>query len=274
MGSDIHNTANIQQNFMNNITQDVSQTCVSTVSDTANNNVVIVSGSNIKGNFTGVAPTTSTDATCIMTSTMDDEVSNILSATAQQTNQAETDLFSGFSFSKQSNTFNSNQSVTNNISQINTALCSANNTTSTSNNYIYVSNTTEGGDFVGVGGTASSSANCSMTNYMKNVTYNQAQASATQSNSVVGMFGTLLGAITTVVIIIIIAVVIMFSVGSISYVGYSKSRGSTGSGLPPDVLADLGALPDTSSAGSSAGPSLSIADGLSSLLKQGSAAEA
>jgi hypothetical protein len=224
---------------------------------------VVVNGVNISGSFTGVAATTSTDATCIMTSTMDDQVSNIMSAIAQQTNQAETDIFSGLSFSNQRNTFNSNQTVTNNISQINTALCAANTTVSTSSNYVYVTNSTVGGDFVGVTSDAASSANCSMTNYMKNVTYNQAQASATQSNSVVGMFGTLLGAITTIVIIIVIAVVIMFSVGSIAYVGYSKPKPGAESSLPPDVLADLNALPPS---GSETGPSVSVGNSLASLL--------
>lgn len=254
MGSNIHNTIDIQQSFMNNITQDVSQSCIATTTNTANDNVVVVNGVNIGGNFTGVAATTSTDATCIMTSTMDDEVSSIMSAIAQQTNQAETDIFSGLSFSKQTNTFNSNQTVTNNISQINTALCSANTTVSTSGNYVYVSNSTVGGDFVGVTSNANSSANCSMTNYMKNVTYNEAQASATQSNSVVGMFGTLLGAITTIVIVIVIAVVIMFSVGSIAYVGYAKPKPGSESSLPPDVLADLNALPPAGTEG----PSVSV----------------
>lgn len=247
MGSDITNNFSTQQTFMNNVTQDESQSCIATVTSSANDNVVVVSGSNIKGNFTGVSATTSTDATCLMTSTMDNSISNILSATAQQTNSAETDIFSILAGKqKQNNTFNVNQSVTNNISQINTAVCAANNTTSTNDNYIYVSNSTVGGNFIGVTNTADASANCSMSNYMKNVTYNQAQAQATQSNSVEGMFGTILGAITIIIGIIVIGVVIMFSVGAISYIGYDKRKpkDSTSSeignlGLPPDVLANL-----------------------------------
>lgn len=234
---------------MTNVTQSNQQLCVATVNDQANDNVVVVSGSNFKGNFTGVATTTSTDATCLISSSMSDTVSNILSASLQQTNKAETDLFNDFAITVESNTFNIDQSVTNNISQINQEVCSANNTTSSSNNYIYVSNSTVGGDFVGVSNKADASADCNMQNYMKNGTYNQAQASATQSNSVQGMWATLLGAITSIITIIVIAVIILFSVGSLSYVGYAKVKGraptmeSTDTGLPPDVLAELSDMP-------------------------------
>lgn len=248
MGNHTSNTAKIQQNFMNNVTQSNQQDCIATVNSQANNNVVIVSGSKIDGNFTGVAATTSTDATCLISSSMNSQVENSLSAQLQQENKTETDLFNDFSFNSETNTFNIDQSVTNNISQINQAVCSSNNTTSTSDNYVYVSDSTVGGNFVGVTNNATASADCTMQNYMKNVTYNQAQASATQSNSIEGMWATLLGAIVSIITIIVIAVIIIFSIGAIGYVGFKKyDKPSTGEeqtgndlGLPPDVLAALG----------------------------------
>ena len=253
MGAISSNVANIQQQFMNNITQEDQQNCIATVNNQANNNVIIVNGANIKGDFTGVATTVNTDATCLMVSNMEDSVQNILSAIVQQTNEAETDWFNGFQITDQSNTFNVNQSVTNNINQINQQTCAANTTTSTSNNYVYVGNTNIGGNFVGVTDTANASANCSMTNSMKNSTYNQAQASGTQSNTVKGMFVSIITAFAAIIAIIVIGVIILFATGSIGYVGYKKYSAPTSQtqqenaelaaaaqlGLTPDMLAQL-----------------------------------
>lgn len=223
MASATTNIANVQQSFMNNITQEDQQSCIATTSNSANNNVVIVNGAKIGGNFTGVAITTSTDASCLMVSNMEDSVSDILSATISQTNTTETDWFNGFQFTADTNKFNVNQSVTNNISQINQATCSANTTASASNNYVYVTNSTVGGDFIGVTSDASATANCSMTNTMKNTTYNQAQASGNQSNTIKGMFVAMIAAFAAIVGIIVVAVIILFAVGAIGYVGYSST---------------------------------------------------
>jgi type IV secretory pathway VirB2 component (pilin) len=258
MASATTNIASIQQSFMNNITQVDQQNCIATVSNSANNNVIIVNGANIKGDFTGVSSTTSTDATCLMVSNMDGSISNILSATLQQTNTSQTDWFNGFQFTADTNSFNINQSITNNISQINEATCSANTTTSVSNNYVYVTNATIGGDFIGVTDTANASANCNMTNTMKSTTYNQAQASATQSNTIQGMFVAMVAAFAAIIGIMVIGVIILFAVGSIGYVGYDvvKKPSQPGElspeqseeqqieaaeslGLTPDVLANL-----------------------------------
>lgn len=230
MTSHTSNTASIQQAFMNNITQTNQENCLATTTNSANNNVVIVNGANIKGNFTGVSATTSTDASCLMVSNMQNSISNILSATIQQTNTSETDWFNGFQFTKDKNTFNLTQTVVNNISQITQSTCSSNTTASTNNNYVYVaSGTTIGGDFVGVTNAASSSANCSINNIMKNTTYNQAQANVDQSNTVKGMFVAIAGSILMVVGLIVITVIILVALGvlgSAGVVGYSFFGGS------------------------------------------------
>lgn len=260
MASATTNIASIQQSFMNNITQQDQQNCIATVSDSTNNNVVIVNGANIGGNFTGVSSTAKTDATCLMVSNMEDSISNILSATLQQTNTTETDWFNGFQFTADTNVFDISQSVTNNISQINEATCAANTVTSTNDNYVYVTNSKIGGDFIGVTSSANASASCSMTNTMKNTTYNQAQASAKQNNTIKGMFVAMVGAFAAIIGIIVIGVIILFAVGAIGYVGYGavssrkygqpSGNGQQSSedqeimaaeqlGLTPDVLSSL-----------------------------------
>jgi len=239
MASATTNISNIQQQFMNNITQVDQQNCIATVSNQTNNNVVIVNGAKIGGNFTGVSSTTSTDATCLMVSNQESSISNILSATIQQTNTTATDWFNGFQFTADTNSFNINQSVTNNINQINESTCSANTTTSASNNYVYVTNATVAGNFVGVTNTANASANCNMTNYMKSSTYNQAQASGNQSNTIIGMFVAMVAAFAAVVGIIVIGVIILFSTGAIGYVGYNAASGKPGQAPPSEAEQEL-----------------------------------
>ena len=223
MVSTTTNIADVQQNFMNNITQQDQQNCIATVNSSANNNVVIINGTKIDGNVTGVSLTATTDASCLMVSNMEDSVQNILAAVLQQTNTSETDWFNGFQITNDTNTFNISQSVTNNINQINESTCASNTITSADNNYVYVTNSVIGGNFVGVTESASASASCSMNNTMKNTTYNQVQASGTQSNTIEGMFVAIVGAFAAIIGLIIIGAIIFFAVGPISHVGYSTA---------------------------------------------------
>lgn len=249
MASSTSNTADIQQSFMNNVLQQNQQNCQAQATDNANNNVTIIIGSTVGGNFTANAVAAQTDATCLMVSNMEDSISNILSATIQQTNTSETDWFNGFQFSDDTNTFDVNQSVTNNINQINEATCQANSTVSASNNYTYIAQSKIGGNYIGVSSKADASANCNITNSMKNTTYNQAQASGTQSNTIKGMFVAIAGIIAFFIGILIIGVVILYSSGAINHVGYStpppqkpvssddqELMAAQELGLTPDVL--------------------------------------
>ena len=210
---------------MNNIVENDQQSCKSTATSIADNNVIIVNGAKIKGNFTGVQVGTATDATCLMTSTMSNNITSIVTAIQQQANRANTDLFNdGNLVNDENNTFNLDQTITNNISQINQTLCDASNITQSSNNYVYVANTSVGGNFVGVASNSSSKANCSMTNMMKNVVYNRQQADVTQSNRITGMFAGILGAVVLIVGLIVIILIVLCSISAISAGGHRTHK--------------------------------------------------
>lgn len=230
MGNTSSNIASIQQAFMNNILQQNQQNCLVQSSTTANNNVTIVSGSTIDGNVTGVTLTSNTDASCLMTSSMEDSIQNILSSTLQQTNSTATDWFGGFQFSASTNVFDIEQSVVNNISQINQTTCAANTVTSANNNYFYL-NAKVGGDFIGVNASSNTSMNCTVNNIMKNTTYNQAQASATQSNTTIGTFALMFAVIAGVVGLLIVGYFIYYSSGAVNRVGYQPPP-------PPQLTAE------------------------------------
>lgn len=248
-GSFSSNITNVQQQFMNNIIQQDQQNCISNVVNNANNNVTIITGSSIGGNFTGTAVTSTSDATCLMVSNMEDTVKSIISSIVQQTNSTATDWFNGFQITGDINSFDITQSITNNISQINQSMCQANITQSASNNYTYIANSRIGGDYVGVSSVADASANCSITNSMKNATYNQAQSAATQSNTIKGMFVAMAGAIAFFIGILVIGIIILYSTGAIRNVGKATTptlstadqelAAAQQLGLTPDILQSL-----------------------------------
>ena len=242
------NVATINQQFMTSITSNNQDSCVVNNDATVTGNVIIVSGSTIGGNV-GTVTGTSTDASCLMVSQMDSNINDIMKATASQANNTSTDWFNGFSWSSSANAFDLTQSVTNNINQINQVTCTANSMATDSNNYIYVSGSTVGGN-VGIAVGTNAQANCSMTNMMSNYTYNNVQGDANQSNTQTGMFVAIVSAICIVIGLVIIGVVILFAVGAIGFTGYElvgNRGGAAGVAPPPDItseLADLGLTSD------------------------------
>jgi len=222
------------------------------VTQEANNNVVIISGLTLSQDIIGVQEISSTDATCLIVSNIENTTSSILSAILQQTNAAATDIFGGGQAQIQTNIFDIEQSIVNNISQINEATCASSTTKSASNNYFYAQNS-KGRNFIGVQSIADASANCSMTNTMKNATYNQAQASATQSNTEVGMFVAIFAAIAAIVGLLVLGVIILYSTGVIGHKGdrregYAYERAPEPRLTPEErelkEAADLGLTPE------------------------------
>lgn len=210
---------------MDNIVQQNQQNCTSTTSASTNNNVVIVNGSKIKGNFTGVSTNVNTDAACLITSNMNTNIETIVSSLLQQNNQAKTDIMNdGVLANVNTNVYNLNQTISNNISQINQATCSASQIVNSNNNYVYVSNSKIGGNFVGVSNDSTANASCSLNNAMKITAYNSLQSNAAQGNKVVGMFAGMLGTVVLILGLIIITLIVLFSMGSFSLASHHSKK--------------------------------------------------
>jgi len=219
MGSNNSNSADIQQKFMTNILQENTEKCVNTVKDQTNGNTVIVTGSTVGGDFTGVQATTNTDFSCVLTSGMDANARNMLSSQIQQKNKTTTSLFGDFSFTNQNNSFDSLQQVTNNISLLSNSVCESNTAQSTNNNYVYVSDSKVNGNFVGVVSTTNAKADCTLNNAMKAATFQHAQASANQGNSLKPMFAAILTGLFVVMGLGIVLVIIVHGTGTMSHIG-------------------------------------------------------
>lgn len=250
MGGSHSNTATINQQFMNRITTENQDNCVANSNVTVSGNVIIISGGTVSGNV-GTVAGTSTDASCLMVSEMQNSIQDIMRATSTQTNNTSNDLFGDFSWTNDTNTFNLTQSVTNNISQINQTTCTANSMVTNSNNYIYLPGTAVGGNvgFVADGTQGGTTANCSMSNMMKNYTYNYVQGENNQGNTQKGMFIAIVAAICSLIGIIIIGVVILFAVGAVGYTGYELVRPKTAAGAAgpgDDISSELASLGLTS----------------------------
>lgn len=200
MGSISSNYNKLEQDFMNNVTQKTQMKCSNSVKASANDNIVIIDGSKIGGDVTGVTNQVSTDASCLMTATMDNNIENILNSLSKQKFKSQNDLFNGFQWGISTNISDVKQSITNNISQILNSTCSNDTESSANNNYVYLKDSTVKGNFVGVTNKTNSSFNCAMTNMMKNATYNKAHA---DNNQVIKTKGVMATAMAVIAIIIV-----------------------------------------------------------------------
>lgn len=208
------NVYNVQQEFLTKITNDNTQTCTTSVVTIQDDNIVMVSGDTIAGDLYAIGNTgTQISSSCAITSTMDTNVSNIMSSIAEQVNSSDSSVFGSGLFSggkDQDNTVNVKQNIANIISNVNNELCNTSIMTSQENNFIYVTDTTVGGNLYGIvnsGETVSSS--CNMNNYMKTTTYNQAQSSSSQSLKFKSFMGELVGALALIAVIIIILLIVV-----------------------------------------------------------------
>lgn len=211
------NYTKISTDISNTITQDQQTNCISTIETNVDNNTIIVNGSVIDGNFIGVTYNAYSDASCQITASLDDYISNLITNLSSQKNTVNGTLFGDGQNNFQTNITDISNNLANNITQINESLCSSNLLQSIQGNYIYVTDSTIKGNFLGVYGTGSNSqATCIMDNYIKNAVYNQVQSNASESNSDLGIFAGLFGIIEIIGIIAAVGAIIIAVVGSIS----------------------------------------------------------
>ena len=208
---------------MNNLTQTNQQYCKAESKQLASGNVITISGSTVNSDFIGVRLMgNSTDASCLIASSFDSTTDNIAKSIANQNTVTESGLFSILNFDTSVEVANVKDSVKNNISQVNEAVCSASNISEVSNNYIYVTDSNVKSSFIGVDiSNTSANANCTMTNYQKMDLYNDFYANTQQNTKFQTSFAAILGVI---VIIIIIAIVAPILIGIISRSSSSVSQ--------------------------------------------------
>lgn len=237
MGTNTDESATLKQTVTNNILQSTNQVCRTSSNVQITGNAIIVSGGTVKGNVGITANGTQASAACMMSSSMNSNVSTLLSSIAQQSNTTFTDMLGDLSFNNTNEDVDIEQAVTNNITQIMNSTCQTNSNISVSDNYIYVGDANVGGS-VGIDvSNSSATSSCTMNNVSSAVAYNQAQASSDQSNTTIGMFA-LFGLAFVLILIIGGIIVLLFFSGSSR--GVSAAPIIVQSGSSPNALLQQG----------------------------------
>ena len=197
------NQTDINQTTMTSILNESSQICQASCSASQTGDVVIIENSTVGGDA-GFEIACTVSTSCVMNNTIESEVSNILSAVANQQNSSITGILGDLGNAGQFNYAGINESITNYITQIEESTCSATASFTQSNDLFYAANSSVGGFAgfqIGIAQPASANASCTMTNLSRVVVYNSAQASVTQSNTSVSLFAIIAVAIVACVII-------------------------------------------------------------------------
>jgi hypothetical protein len=203
MGGNVsRETVNIQQNIINDITQSNQQNCVAQTQSSQSGNTVIINGSVINGDFTGILQQTNTDATCIMTSSMESSVENLLQNISIQSTSMQTSPFDFLSSDRSYIDYDLKTTIQNQISQINEQGCIASSITSTNNNYVYVGDSTINGNFVGVSSASNANASCTMSNYAKSQAYNSLTTDNVQKSKFTNILAVLIGVALIIFVLI------------------------------------------------------------------------
>lgn len=160
----------LQQSVMTSIIQESQQSCTSVTTSESNNNSLLVRNSVIVGNLYGVTQQQSTDVSCALTSTMDSNVKEMLTAGAsakQTTEQGPLGEILNLFDSGDTQDIDLEQSVSNYLSQITVQTCQSNNLASANNNLVYITGSSILGDVYGISNRSNFSSACSLSNTAK-----------------------------------------------------------------------------------------------------------
>ena len=227
MGSPQENQLKQTLNITNNMFVDEENICSAQCTAVADNIGIIINNSTVFGGV-DVESQCSTNVACVMNNQLSQQVQNMLSAAAQQTQSSESSFFSFPS--KQKNTSNQTLTTTNNLTSILTNTCQGNTTSLVENINVIINGSTIG-EGVYVGATGSASATCTMANVAKIRTYNSEQATADQKQKQYNVFAIIAIAIVIGLIVFAVIILLIFFLR-----GGNKYRANyVGNSQPPQV---------------------------------------
>jgi hypothetical protein len=218
------NSISSRQNIKNDVLQISQQSCIANIETTFANNYIIGNNLTVGGDFNLFTQNISTDASCLMASSMSTTIDNLLEASLNQASTTESSLFSSLDPGI-NNDVDLEQNISNKLSQINQSICQANVISVTTGNFIYLSGDLGGNvNILSVDTEASSS--CIIDNTTNSVIINKESGDSDQDNDRKGAFTALLGIILMIIIFMVVGVIILFSTGALGYIGYKKYKKS------------------------------------------------
>jgi hypothetical protein len=229
------NTYDLQNNILNQVVNENFSKCGTTCQSDVNNTVNIIKG-NVSGNFVGAAAQCSANSTCLVSNSIDSQVSSVLASKLQQQNNATVDLFGDFASVTTTNVNDITNSITNLATQIIATACNADSITSVNNTFNYLSSSSQvGGNYIGAVAQGDVTNYCTINNLSKLTVYNQIQTDATQTNKTTGMFAIIFIAIIVVAVVIgIVILLIVISIGGFKAVSSMHGK----SAKPPETEED------------------------------------
>lgn len=224
------NESNIQQSFYNQVNELTKTVCNTVADNSITGQYIDISNSTVNNTSVGISTNNVVDASCVISSSMASTISNMLGAMVQQEAKTDSDLFGDFSFSRLFNVTDVVQSSTNVINQVNSSVCTAASYNPIKDQYIYAANTTINGNggFLGISEKSNTSATCSMSNYMKNLSFNQTQANTGQKNISKGMFTVIFTALALIAgaIVLFVVVIALFGGGGYLVIKETEAKNS------------------------------------------------
>jgi len=178
MANDASNSKKLQQIITNNTAQVSQQTCTAIAHGEISGNSIAIDGSKISGDV-GIYQTMTAQSSCVMATQLDTNVSTILGSMTKQSAESSNSLIQ-LSFASSSNSVDVKQQITNNLTQIISATCNANDEELIHGNTIMVQSgsTVQGNVKIVQAGDAK--ALCALSATAKVTAFNQAQEQSDQ----------------------------------------------------------------------------------------------
>lgn len=226
MGSSTSQQLASNQTVVNSMLQVSRQSCSARCSNDISGLTVIVIGGTGDINITQECKLT--DINCIMTTTLDTQIENILKAMAQQNTSA----MNGFTL----DWTNINQSVDlyqylqNSITQMMDSSCTFEAGNTATGLYFYVQD--RNGNLNLSQSASITNSTCNMNNVAKAVTYNDATTDTRQTATITNIFGLIIIAVIIMIVIVGIVIIVFLLSG-----GTAAVAGAVGAaaGAPPNV---------------------------------------
>nr|QBK93325.1 MAG: lipid membrane protein [Pithovirus LCPAC404] len=204
MGSQI-SLNRLEEDVTNDILIQSNQSCSATCNNVIEGTTIIVSG-RVKDININQQCTAST-AGCVMSSTLDAQLDNILSSISDQ-EQSFTDSMISFVISSQVDENDVKQIIHNKLSNISNAVCNANSSNLNSNTLVYVTGT--GGD-INISQSGDAIASCIMDVMSKISVFNSQAAENTQAQTRENVFVALFSSIGGIILVAgIILILVLF----------------------------------------------------------------
>jgi hypothetical protein len=211
-------TSQQTQNVNNTVLNAATANCDSTCVDYSGGNTVIINGSTINGNIS-FDQSCSINMSCSINSQLNTNVSNILSAMANQTSTS-SNGFPSFSIAGASQNATIVENVTTSVANIINSTCQSTSDIVSQNNFTYLNNSTVNGSLT-FAQTGSVNNNCTLNNISGIQVANQVTSSTNQT-------ATFLGSLGLLIILLVVLIIVIGGIFLINFLFKPKSGGGGG----------------------------------------------